>query len=338
MAFWQWLKSPALSNGNSDPTINWVEGMSPSGVNDSARAMMARMAEWRDDVSGALLASGSSTAYSIATNQGFSSLAVLHNAMLCFVPNITNGPGATTLSVDGLAAAPIRPIPGQNVQSGTLIQGTPYVVTYNNVDGAFYLDNLPNIYGVPVGSVLWWTGGNVAPNSAYALPFGQQISQTTYANLYSIVGPNAYGTDSGGNFFLPDLRDRAIFGLDNMNGTPAGRITVAGGAFDGTILGNSGGVQNHVLAHAEFPNVNFTISGITLHDPQHSHGYGVSGINGSSGTPGVSGNAVGTTISTNAASTGLTVSSQGTANSGGSGNTLSILCPAMSLPFIIRVI
>jgi microcystin-dependent protein len=40
---------------------------------------------------------------------------------------------------------------------------------------------------------------------------GVAVSQTTYADLYAAIGPNAYGTDSGGNFFLPDPRGRALF-------------------------------------------------------------------------------------------------------------------------------
>jgi microcystin-dependent protein len=40
---------------------------------------------------------------------------------------------------------------------------------------------------------------------------GVAVSQTTYADLYAAVGANAFGTDSGGNFFLPDPRGRALF-------------------------------------------------------------------------------------------------------------------------------
>jgi microcystin-dependent protein len=40
---------------------------------------------------------------------------------------------------------------------------------------------------------------------------GVAVSQTTYADLYAFYGANAFGTDSGGNFFLPDARGRAMF-------------------------------------------------------------------------------------------------------------------------------
>jgi microcystin-dependent protein len=40
---------------------------------------------------------------------------------------------------------------------------------------------------------------------------GAAVSQTTYSDLYAFYGANAFGTDSGGNFFLPDCRGRSMF-------------------------------------------------------------------------------------------------------------------------------
>src|ERR1700689_1994308 len=90
MAFWNWSHT-ASSNATADSTINWAEGMAPSAVNDSARAMMARAAEWRDDISGTLTTGGTSTAYTVASNQGFDSLPDMNGAMVAFIPNAANG-------------------------------------------------------------------------------------------------------------------------------------------------------------------------------------------------------------------------------------------------------
>ena len=81
MAFWKWSRT-ASSNATADSTINWAEGMAPSAVNDSARAMMARLAEWRDDVSGTITTGGTSTAYTVTSNQGFDTLAHLNGRWL----------------------------------------------------------------------------------------------------------------------------------------------------------------------------------------------------------------------------------------------------------------
>ena len=51
MSFFKWSKT-ANNNANADGTINWAEGQAPSTVNDSARAMMAAAAKYRDDIAG----------------------------------------------------------------------------------------------------------------------------------------------------------------------------------------------------------------------------------------------------------------------------------------------
>ncbi len=159
MAFWKWSRT-ASSNATADNTVNWAEGMAPSAVNDSARAMMARLAEWRDDVSGTITTAGSSTAYTVASNQGFDNLADLNGAMIAFVPHATNG-ATVTLNVDGLGAKPLRLGPSLELQSGILIQGTPYAVSYNNADGAFYLQGgFANPYGIPLGGMMPYIGSS----------------------------------------------------------------------------------------------------------------------------------------------------------------------------------
>ena len=94
MPFWKWSHT-ASSNANADSTVNWAEGMAPSAVNDSARAMMARLAEWRDDISGTITTAGSATAYTVASNQGFDTLAHLSGAMVAFVPHTSCGATVT---------------------------------------------------------------------------------------------------------------------------------------------------------------------------------------------------------------------------------------------------
>ena len=326
MAFWSWSKTPA-SNATADSTINWAEGMAPSAVNDSARAQMARTAEWRDDVSGTITTSGTSTAYTVASNQVFDTLAHMAGAMIAFVPHVTNG-ATVTLNVDSLGAKPLRFGPSLELQTGVLIQGTPYVVSYNNSDGAFYLQGgFANPYGIPLGGMMPYTG-NSAPNSAFAIPIGQQISQTTYATLYALYGSSKYGVDAGGNFFLPDLRGRAVFSPDSGG---SARITVAGGNFDGTVIGNSGGGQNHTLTTAEIPAHSHANS---LSDPGHSHSSTMQGKNAYGGGSFRAIDDDGGAFPTNSAATGISINN---ANAGG-GGAHTIMPPAMVLPYILRII
>lgn len=331
MAFWKWSRT-ASSNASSDNTVNWAEGMAPSAVNDSARAMMARLAEWRDDISGTIVTAGSATAYTITSNQGFDNFADMNGAMLAFVPHATSG-ATVTLNVDGLGAKPLRYGPSLELQSGVLIQGTPYAATYNNSDGAFYLQGgFANPYGIPLGGLLPYIGAS-APNSAFALPSGQAISRTNYASLFSLVGTTFGPGDGATTFNIPDLRGRAIFGLDNMNGSAANRITVTGGNFDGTVLGGTGGAQNHTLAKSEIPTGLFTFNDVAHHHPPvNATDYlGQSGIVSANLATGGS-FSVAEFLNTGDAFTGCSITDHA------GGGSFAMLSPAMTLPYILRVI
>jgi hypothetical protein len=96
--------------------------------------MMARLAEFRDDISGAIVTSGTALAYTVSSNQGFDTLAHMDGALIAFTPHATNT-GAVTLNVDGLGAKPLRSATGIDLPDGSLILGTPYVATYYNTAG-----------------------------------------------------------------------------------------------------------------------------------------------------------------------------------------------------------
>jgi hypothetical protein len=50
---YKWSRT-AASNATADSSVNWAEGQAPSSVNDSARALMASAAGFRDDIAGAI--------------------------------------------------------------------------------------------------------------------------------------------------------------------------------------------------------------------------------------------------------------------------------------------
>src|SRR3954468_2742061 len=86
---WRWSTTSG-TNATADPSINWAEGMSPSSVNDSARAMMAATAAWRNDISAVNTTAGSSTAYTLTTSEGVTS-PPSNGQMLSFIAHVTNG-------------------------------------------------------------------------------------------------------------------------------------------------------------------------------------------------------------------------------------------------------
>jgi len=64
---------------------------------------------------------------------------------------------------------------------------------------------------------------------------------------------------------VPDVRGRGLIGKDDMGGTPANRVTIAGSGLSGSTSGIAGGAQNHTLSVGEMPSHTHTDSG-------HVHG------------------------------------------------------------------
>lgn len=247
----------AASNSTADSNVNWAEGQAPSSVNDSARAMMASVAKFRDDTNGSITTGGTSTAFTVTSNQSFASLSAMGNAVIAFVPHTTSG-AAPTLAVDGLTAKGIRLQTGVDLPSGVLIQGTPYVVTYFASAGEFILHNIGgDPFAVPLGVALPFFGTS-APNSSFVLPYGQAISRTTYSTLFTMFS-TTFGTGDGSTTFnIPDLRGRVVAGKDNMGGSAASRLS---SIITGTTLGATGGTETHTLTAAQAPVMSGTGTG-----------------------------------------------------------------------------
>lgn len=225
--------------------------MAPSSINDSARAMMARLAEFRDDTSGLLATGGTSTAYTITTFQG---LATIPNdgQLIAFSPHAVNGI-APTLQADGGTTYPIQSSPGVAVAAASLVTGSPYTAKFSLSNAAWILFGFySNPFNIPLASAMPYFG-TTAPNSNFVLPFGQAISRTTYAPLFALTG-TTYGAGDGVNTFnLPDLRGRVPAGKDDMGGAGANRLTSSYFG-TGTVLGTAGGSEDTALTSTnQFP-------------------------------------------------------------------------------------
>ena len=114
----------------------------------------------------------------------------------------------------------------------------------------------------PAGVVLPFAG-STAP-TGWLLCFGQAVSRTTYAALFTALGTSYGAGDGSTTFALPDLRGRIPGGKDNMGGSAASRLTTAGSGVDGATLGAAGGAQTHTLTNAQLPTSVIGTGGSTI--------------------------------------------------------------------------
>jgi microcystin-dependent protein len=325
MTLYKWSQT-ASADATADPTINWAEGQAPSSVNDSARAMMAATAKYRDDIAGAIVTSGTSTAYAVSTFQVFDTLAHLGGQMIAFTPHVTNG-ATVTLNADSLGAKPLRTSPGVELLAGTIVQGTPYVATYNDVDGAFYLQGFfGNPYNIPLaGGLDYWAA--TAPNTSFAFPAGQAISRTTYSTLFALIG-TTYGLGDGSTTFnLPDKTGR----VSAMMEASALRLTSTFFGGNSTALGAVGGSQSHTLTTAEIPVHSHSN---TLTDPGHAHSYTTIATSAAVWGSGGFTNWVASGATTGAATTGISINNA----SAGGGAAHATVQPTIVCNYIMRII
>lgn len=129
---------------------------------------------------------------------------------------------------------------------------------------------------------------------------------------------------------LPDLRGRALFGMDGMGAADANRIVDAdttGG--NSNALGASGGENRHALIVAELAAHGHTIN---ITDPGHTHTYEKRNSSVSSGTDSATGSSA-TTASTGSATTGITAATVNT----GSGTPHNNLPPFAQVQFFIKL-
>ena len=193
-----------------------------------------------NDIATALTQSLATTGVSTMTGQLIASAGLLSGPSYAF-----NGASKTGFYLAGTNQIGIAV---NSVQAATINADTS--VTFNGTVTALKGT-------VPVGAVMDFAG-STAP-AGWLLCYGQQVSTTTYALLYAALG-TTYGSGAG-TFGIPDYRGRATFGQDNMGGTAANRITVSGGNFDGTVLGNTGGAQFYTLNALQLPTITAAGSG-----------------------------------------------------------------------------
>jgi microcystin-dependent protein len=179
---------------------------------------------------------------------------------------------------------------------------------------------------LPVGCIHDYAG--TAAPTGWLFCYGQEVSQSTYTQLYAAIG-TAWGTASTATaFIIPDLRGRALFGKDDMGGSAANRITNGGSGVTGTTLGAVGGAQLVTLATANLPAITPVFTGTQQTWPTNQTLLTSSGVQGQNASGGFLGNSIVPTV---------TITPSGTISSIGGGGNTALLNPAAIVNKIIFV-
>lgn len=205
MSVFDWLTT-ASSNGNSDATINFQENQAPSTVNDSARALMARVAYWVKMFSGNNTQGGSSNAYTITTGESLSAYAA--NMRFLWTPN-ADSTGASTLNVDAIGAKKVYLPTGVQAGSGDIESNAIYDVVYQTA-----LDSAAGGFKI-VGSD---SGAEALAVANAALPSSSYTAADVLTKIKTVDGAGS-GLDA-----------------DTVDGVEASALArTAGGTITGTI-------------------------------------------------------------------------------------------------------
>lgn len=103
-----------------------------------------------------------------------------------------------------------------------------------------------------VGEYIDFAGSSAPAKTIFC--YGQNVSRTTHAKLFAVIGTTYGAGDGTTTFGIPDARDRSRFGKGDMGGVAAGRITNASGQWDPAVLGDTGGQGAVALSAGHIPN------------------------------------------------------------------------------------
>lgn len=207
----------------------------------------------------------------------------------------------------------VAELAASNVQSVYAVNGDLY---YNNSSGTPVQitqgDSVtsPSSPLVPAG-VIWPYGGSSAP-TGFLMCDGSEASEVTYADLFAILGTSFnLGTETAGNFRLPDMRGRVPMGAGAYTDSVSGALV--------RTLGQKVGAAAHTLTTAEMPSHTHTDAG-------HTHTFPSGGAGGANYPALTNGNG----------STVTTTTSYASLNNTGGGGTHNNMQPSLGVNYIIK--
>ena len=219
MSISDWSTSQT-ANQTADAEINWQEGQLPSTVNNSARAMMATLAAWRNDMGGAITAGGTADAITVTLEKPMTSAAY---SFFSFIASATNT-GAATLKVDSQSALPLRSVSGASLSAGQIRTGRIYHVIKGSSEW------LVSNAGQANSDAAYMAAGTVKANltGASAAP-----TDSTVQNLASAIF--AYGFPTGTKMLFVQTSAPTGWTKDTTHNNKALRIVSGTAGTGGTV-------------------------------------------------------------------------------------------------------
>jgi len=225
----------AATNANADTAINWAEGQPRASVNNSARSVLAAIAKFRDLLKGTIVTTGTANAQAFVSPIGYTTAVPTGlRALLKIGPGLTNT-GVTTLSMDGIAAAPVKNKAGGDLIGGELVAGGYIEVIYDGTNWILAADGKEKVNRS--GDTM--TGDLTVPN----LTAG---SITAVAE--SVSGILCQGLTCN-NF------------ITTVHVSASGNIAALGSIEGGSIICDGFLTTQHVSASGNIAAVNLTLSG-----------------------------------------------------------------------------
>lgn len=186
-SIYSWSET-ADDNDDADVAINWQENQLPDTVNNSARAMMGRVAEYVAD-QGTQTVGGTANAMTLTANSGFTAYG---NGLRLTIKAASTNTTAVTLNVNSLGNKALRKVFRGAVDialgAGDIQEGGVYQLIYdaaaNSSAGAWIVTN-PALSAVATGdTVAVANGGTGATTAAAAMAtLGAAVTITAGAGL-----------------------------------------------------------------------------------------------------------------------------------------------------------
>lgn len=258
----------AASNSAADGDVNWAEGQDPDTVNNSARQMMARLAEFLKDSAAIRVSSGAANTYTVTANSA--PAALRDGYTIAFRAHQANTTSAT-ISVNSYGAKSLRSRSGTALLANEILNGVVVIAQYNLATDEFIIVNSPNVWLQTLGPAMFQSQtfglkvGDVkismtnSPDSGFMRlrETAQVYNRADYPDLYPVmVALTGYpwgASVSASTFAVPPAAGYFL------------RFAATSSAVDTAGARNAGTTQAEQTAAHTHANT------ATVNDPGHSH-------------------------------------------------------------------